>query len=45
MSTVFEVIKNRRSVRFYDEKEIPKEIVEKIVEAGNYAPSGANVRP
>lgn len=45
MSTVFEVIKNRRSVRFYDEKEIPKEIVEKIVEAGNYAPSGANIRP
>lgn len=45
MSTVFDVIKNRRSVRFYDEKEIPKEIVEKIIEAGNCAPSGANLQP
>lgn len=45
MNGVIETIKNRRSVRAYEKKEIPQEIIEKIVEAGDAGPSGANVRP
>ena len=32
----------RRSVRQYKEDAVPKEIIEKIVEAGTYAPTGMN---
>lgn len=42
---VFEAIKERRSVRSYLEKPVPKEVIERIVEAGTYAPSGANLQP
>lgn len=34
-----EVIRKRRSIRSFQSKEIPKEMVEKIIEAGTYAPS------
>lgn len=40
-----EVIKNiltRRSIRKYQDKMIPKEIIEEIVKAGTYAPTGMN---
>ena len=40
MSDVIKNIKERRSIRKYKEDMIPKEIIEKIVEAGTYAPSG-----
>ena len=36
------LIRNRRSVRKYQDKALEKETVEKIVEAGRYAPSGGN---
>ncbi len=45
MNSVIETIKNRRSVRFYEQKEIPQEVIEKIIEAGDAGPSGANMRP
>ena len=32
----------RRSVRQYKEDAVPKEIIEKIIEAGTYAPTGMN---
>ena len=32
----------RRSVKKYQNKEVPKELIEKIVEAGTYAPTGRN---
>jgi nitroreductase len=38
MNAVIEAIKNRRSVRCYEQKPIPKEIVNTVIEAGNQAP-------
>ena len=40
MNEVIKNIKERRSIKKYEDKMIPKEIIEKIVEAGKYAPSG-----
>ena len=40
MNEVIKNIEERRSIRKYKEEMIPKEIIEKIVEAGTYAPSG-----
>ena len=45
MNEVIKNIKERRSIREYEDKMIPKEIIEKIVEAGSYAPSGMNAQP
>jgi nitroreductase len=43
--TLFDVILNRRSIRKYSDKEIPKDVLEKIVEAGRQSPSAANRQP
>ena len=42
---VFEAIKNRRSVRKYKAEPIPDELIEKILEAGRWAPTGGNLQP
>lgn len=42
MNAVIEAIKNRRSVRFYQDKPVPREIIEAIIDAGNWAPTGNN---
>lgn len=39
---IFSVIKGRRSVRLFTKKPVSKEIVHKIIEAGNWAPSACN---
>lgn len=39
-----EVLKQRRSVRAYVEKQIPKNIIEDIIDCGRLAPSGNNVQ-
>ena len=44
MNKVIEIIMSRRSVRSYDSKSIPKEILETIISAGNAAPSGMNAQ-
>jgi len=39
-------IKERRTVRFYDQsKEIPKELLLTVIEAGHFAPSAKNLQP
>jgi nitroreductase len=38
MNLVFEAIKNRRSIRAYEQKPVPREIINKLIEAGNQAP-------
>lgn len=38
MNTVFEAIKNRRSIRAYEQKPVSREIINQIIEAGNQAP-------
>lgn len=39
---VFNVIKTRRSIRRWKNKSIPKELVRKVIEAGQWAPSACN---
>ncbi|USG99981.1 nitroreductase family protein [Thermococcus argininiproducens] len=41
----FETVKKRRSIREYQDKKVPKEMVEKILEAAFYSPSSRNRRP
>jgi len=42
---VMKLIKSRRSIRVYKDKKIPKNIIEKILEAGIWAPSAMNKQP
>jgi nitroreductase len=39
---VFEAIKNRRSVRVFEDRPVPEELIEKIIDAGRWAPSATN---
>ncbi len=41
----FEVIKNRRSIRKFKDKPVPDEVIDSIIEAGTWAPSGLNNQP
>lgn len=41
---IFETIKNRRSVRVFQDKPVEKELIEKLIEAGVQAPSSCNVQ-
>jgi nitroreductase len=43
--SVFDVILSRRSIRRYEDREIPKDVLDKIVEAGRQSPSAANRQP
>ena len=45
MNEVLEAIRNRRSVRSYKPDPIPKEVLKKIIEAGNMAPTGVRRQP
>jgi len=42
MMDLFEAIKNRRSVRRFEDKPVPEELINKIIEAGQWAPSACN---
>jgi len=42
---IIEKIKSRRSVRKFKKDAIPKDLVEKIIEAGRFAPSALNRQP
>jgi len=39
---LFEAIKNRRSIRRFEDRPVPEELIRKIVEAGQWAPSACN---
>jgi nitroreductase len=41
---VFEAIKNRRSIRRFTDQPLPKEALEKLLEAARWAPSGGNLQ-
>src|SRR5512136_2847570 len=43
--SLIDVVLNRRSIRSYEPKEIPKDVLDKILEAGRQAPSAANQQP
>ncbi|MCD6512806.1 MAG: nitroreductase family protein [Thermoplasmata archaeon] len=44
-NAVMECIKTRRSIRRYKGDEIPPDIIERIIDAGRYAPSAENRQP
>ena len=39
---IFEAIKNRRSIRSFQEKAVPEKLMRKIIEAAQWAPSASN---
>lgn len=41
--TCDELIKNRRSIRVYKDKQIPKDVIEKVIDLATEAPSVLNV--
>ena len=43
--SLVDVVSSRRSIRRYEKKEIPKNVLDKILEAGRQAPSAANRQP
>ena len=45
MDAVLEAIRKRRSIRSYQAKPVPPDIVKTIIEAGNEAPSAMNSQP
>jgi nitroreductase len=45
MNPVIEVIRTRRSIRAYEPKSVPRDILNVIIEAGNEAPSAINTQP
>ncbi len=42
---MFELIMNRRAVRNFNPGELSKQVIEKILNAGRYAPSPQNSQP
>jgi nitroreductase len=42
---VLEAIHTRRSVREFEDKDVPDELIEKLLTAGIWAPSGLNNQP
>ena len=42
MNPVIQAIKKRRSVRSYKPDPVPREVIEAIIDAGNWAPTGLN---
>jgi nitroreductase len=45
MNQVLDVIKRRRSWRSIEARPVPRELIEKVIDAGNEAPSGMNRQP
>jgi nitroreductase len=45
MADILDVISSRQSIRKYTDEPIPDEMIEKIVEAARWAPSGENEQP
>ena len=44
MSTFMEIVRERRSVRKYEDRAVPPEILDEILEAARWAPSWANTQ-
>jgi nitroreductase len=42
---ILDVIMTRRSIRKFERKDVPEELVERVLEAGRWAPSGLNNQP
>jgi F420 biosynthesis protein FbiB-like protein len=42
---LYEIIKSRRSVRVYDKRGVPKDVLSRVFEAARWAPSAHNAQP
>ncbi len=42
---VFEAVKGRRSIRAFESRGVPAELVEKLVDVARWAPSAGNIQP
>lgn len=42
---IFDAIKGRRSVRYYQDRPVPGDVVQELLEFAVYAPSGSNRQP
>ena len=42
---IFEIIKTRRSIRKFTDEPVPDETIDKVIDAGIWAPSGLNNQP
>jgi nitroreductase len=42
---VLEAVKGRRSIRAFKNRDVPAEIVEKLIDAARWAPSAGNIQP
>ncbi len=42
---ILNILKERRSIRRYQEKEISKEIIESIIDSARFAPTAINIQP
>jgi len=42
---VLEAVKGRRSMRAFKNRDVPAEIVEKLIDAARWAPSAGNIQP
>lgn len=45
MADILDVITSRTSIRYYTDKPVPDEMIDKMIEAGRRAPSGENEQP
>ena len=43
--SLLDLVKKRRSIRRFKSDPVPRELIEKIVEAARWAPSGFNMQP
>jgi nitroreductase len=42
---ILNLLKSRRSIRIYQDKPIPQDLLLQVLEAGRWAPTGANLQP
>ena len=43
VNDIWEVIYTQRAIRYWSEEPIPRELIEKIIEAASKAPSGSTI--
>lgn len=45
MKAFFDIVKKRRSIRAFEDKQVPSDLINKIIDAARWAPSGLNLQP
>jgi nitroreductase len=45
MSDTIQILKNRRSIRTYTQRQVAREVIEEIIECGQLAPTAMNEQP